>query len=58
MLAEGHAQVDAEHASSGHPPIWREVYNLMRCTSPPTCYTGTSLGDQHSVPLLHGQIFS
>ena len=23
----------------------------------PTCYAGTSLGDQHSVPLLHGQLF-
>lgn len=22
-----------------------------------TCYAGTSLGDQHSVPLLHGQLF-
>ena len=39
MLTEGDAQVDAEHASSGHPPIWREVYNLMRCTGPP-CHLG------------------
>jgi hypothetical protein len=35
MLAEGNAQVDAEQASTGHPPIWRDVYNLMRCPGPP-----------------------
>ncbi|KAF4625132.1 hypothetical protein G7Y89_g13039 [Cudoniella acicularis] len=35
MLAEGAAQLDAEQAFSGHPSIWWEVYNLMRCTDPP-----------------------
>jgi hypothetical protein len=30
MLAEGAAQLDAEQASTGHPSVWREVYNLMR----------------------------
>jgi hypothetical protein len=28
MLAEGAAQLDAEQASTRHPSIWREVYNL------------------------------
>ena len=35
MLAEGAAQLDAEQASTRHPSIWREVYNLMRCPGPP-----------------------
>jgi hypothetical protein len=39
MLAEGDAQVDAEYASTGHPPVWRHVYNLMRCPSSP-CQLG------------------
>jgi len=39
MLAEGDAQIDAEHASTGHPPIWRHVYNLMRCPGSP-CHLG------------------
>jgi hypothetical protein len=39
MLAKGDVQVDVEYASSRHPPIWREVYNLMHCTSP-LCHLG------------------
>ncbi|KAM3066206.1 hypothetical protein ACMFMG_012110 [Clarireedia jacksonii] len=35
MLAEGALQVDAEQASSGHPSVWRKVYNTMRCPGPP-----------------------
>jgi hypothetical protein len=35
MLAEGAAQLDAEQASTRHPSVWREVYNLMRCPGPP-----------------------
>jgi hypothetical protein len=35
MLAEGATQLDAEQASSRHPSIWREVYSLIRCPSPP-----------------------
>jgi hypothetical protein len=35
MLAEGALQEDAEQASSGHPSIWRKVYNIMRCPGPP-----------------------
>ena len=34
MLAEGTAQLDAEQASTRHPSIWQEVYNLLRCTGP------------------------
>jgi hypothetical protein len=39
MLAEGAAQLDAEYASTGHLPIWRDVYNLMRCPGSP-CHLG------------------
>ena len=39
MLAEGDAQQDAEQASSGPPPAWRHVYNLMRCPGP-SCNKG------------------
>jgi hypothetical protein len=35
MLAEGALQIDAEQASSGHPSVWRKVYNTMRCPGPP-----------------------
>jgi hypothetical protein len=39
MLAEGAAQLDAEYTSTGHRPIWRDVYNLMRCPGSP-CHLG------------------
>ena len=35
MLAEGALQVDTEQTSSGHPSVWRKVYNAMRCPGPP-----------------------
>lgn len=38
MLSERAMQLDAEEAS-GHPSIWRDVYNLMRCSGPP-CHLG------------------
>jgi len=54
MLAEGNAQVDAEQASTGHLPIWRDVYNLMRCPGPP-CRLGPHcwrdpIGKKHYKP--------
>lgn len=39
MLEDRDAQLDAEGNSLGHKPIWRSVYNLMRCASP-ACNTG------------------
>ncbi|KAK3353543.1 hypothetical protein B0T25DRAFT_623475 [Lasiosphaeria hispida] len=50
MLSERAMQLDAEEVS-GHPSIWREVYNLMRCPGPP-CYLGPycwrdSIGKRH-----------
>ncbi len=39
MLAEGAAQLDAEYASTRHPPIWQHVYNLMHCPGSP-CHLG------------------
>jgi hypothetical protein len=39
MLAERDSQLDAEYASTGHPPFWRHVYNLMRCPGSP-CHLG------------------
>ena len=33
MLEERDAQLDAEQNASGLKPIWRSVYNLMRCPS-------------------------
>jgi hypothetical protein len=39
MLSERDAQLDAEENSSGEKPIWRSVYNLMRCDSS-TCPHG------------------
>jgi hypothetical protein len=39
MLGERDAQLDAEESASGEKPIWRSVYNLMRCDSS-TCQHG------------------
>lgn len=39
MLSERDAQLDAEQDSSGERPVWRGVYNLMRCDSP-SCHLG------------------
>lgn len=39
MLDERDAQLDAEEHSSGQKPVWRSVYNLMRCPSS-TCHLG------------------
>lgn len=39
MLAEREALLDAEQVISGRNSIWREVYNLMRCSGPP-CHLG------------------
>jgi hypothetical protein len=39
MLSERDAQLDAEQDSSGQRPVWRSVYNLMRCDSP-SCHLG------------------
>lgn len=39
MLDERDAQLDAEQNVSGQKPIWRSVYNLMRCAST-TCQLG------------------
>ena len=39
MLDERDAQLDAEQDASGEKPIWRSVYNLMRCASS-TCSLG------------------
>ncbi|KAJ5903873.1 hypothetical protein N7504_006256 [Penicillium tannophilum] len=39
MLSERDAQLDAEENASGEKPIWRSVYNLMRCDSS-TCQHG------------------
>ncbi|CAG8096123.1 unnamed protein product [Penicillium olsonii] len=39
MLDERAAQIDAEQDASGERPIWRSVYNLMRCASS-TCSLG------------------
>lgn len=39
MLDERAAQIDAEQDVSGERPIWRSVYNLMRCASS-TCSLG------------------
>lgn len=39
MLDERDAQLDAEQEASGQKPIWRSVYNLMRCASS-TCQLG------------------
>jgi hypothetical protein len=39
MLDERAAQIDAEQDASGERPIWRSVYNLMRCASS-TCPLG------------------
>jgi hypothetical protein len=39
MLDERDAQLDAEEHASGQKPIWRSVYNLMRCPSS-TCHLG------------------
>lgn len=39
MLAEREAQIDAEHAS-GHDPVWRDVYRIMRCPVPPCRHEG------------------
>ncbi|KAJ6088416.1 hypothetical protein N7486_009677 [Penicillium sp. IBT 16267x] len=39
MLSERDAQLDAEEHASGEKPIWRSVYNLMRCDSS-TCQHG------------------
>jgi hypothetical protein len=50
MLTERAMQLDAEDAT-GHSPIWRDVYNLMRCPGPP-CNLGPycwrdSVGKKH-----------
>ncbi|EAQ88970.1 hypothetical protein CHGG_05589 [Chaetomium globosum CBS 148.51] len=50
MLSERAMQLDAEEVS-GHPSIWREVYNLMRFPGPP-CHLGPycwrdSIGNRH-----------
>lgn len=39
MLAERDAQIDAEHAS-GHDPVWRDLYRIMRCPGPPCRHEG------------------
>jgi hypothetical protein len=39
MLTERAAQLDVEEESSRQPSIWRKVYSLMRCPSPP-CHLG------------------
>ncbi|GIJ89512.1 hypothetical protein Asppvi_008454 [Aspergillus pseudoviridinutans] len=39
MLGERDAQLDAEEHTSGEKPIWRSVYNLVRCDSS-TCPNG------------------
>jgi hypothetical protein len=39
MCAELAAQVDAEEGSTGQPPIWKDVYKVMRCPGPP-CQLG------------------
>jgi hypothetical protein len=49
--------VDAKQASTGHPPIWRDVYNLMRCPGPP-CRLGPHcwrdpVGKSHYKPNTH-----
>jgi hypothetical protein len=35
MLAERASQLDAEEHTSGQQSVWRDVYNLMRCSGPP-----------------------
>jgi hypothetical protein len=35
MLAERDSQLDAEEGVVTQPPIWQDVYNLMRCPGPP-----------------------
>lgn len=39
MLCDRDLQLSAEQSSDGLPPVWPEVYNLMRCTGPP-CRAG------------------
>ncbi|KAJ5630925.1 uncharacterized protein N7484_011025 [Penicillium longicatenatum] len=39
MLEKRDAQLDAEEHASGQKPLWRSVYNLMRCASM-TCSSG------------------
>lgn len=39
MLDERDAQLDAEQEASGQRPVWRSVYNLMRCDSS-SCHLG------------------
>jgi hypothetical protein len=51
ILAQREVQLNAEEETSGHPSIWRDVYNLMRCPGPP-CHLGPhcwrdSVGKKH-----------
>ncbi|KAF6796396.1 hypothetical protein CSOJ01_13214 [Colletotrichum sojae] len=39
MLSDRDLQLSAEQSSTGLPPVWPDVYNLMRCTGPP-CRAG------------------
>jgi len=39
MRRESQTQVEAEEEPSGQLSVWRDVYNLMRCPSPP-CHLG------------------
>jgi hypothetical protein len=51
MLGERDAQLDAEEHASGEKPVWRRVYNFMRCDSS-TCQHGPhcwvdEVGEKH-----------
>ena len=35
MLSQRAIEVDAEENATDSPPVWRHVYNLMRCPGPP-----------------------
>jgi len=43
MLADRAAQLDAEQKTTGDPSIWREVYALMQCPSPPCNVCGKTI---------------
>lgn len=39
MLSDRDIQIDAEQ-TSGHDPVWRDVYRIMRCPGPPCRHEG------------------